>query len=269
MSERQAVLAVAAHPDDIEITMGGTFLLLRNAGWDIHYMNITNGSCGTAVDSEHVIIDKRTAESQEACRLVGAVWHPPIVNDLEAYHVNEQIRRVLAVIREVRPRIMLVQSPQDYMEEHMNACRIACTAAFCRGMLNYFSIPPREPIQDDIVVYHALPHGLRDPLRRRVRAGLYVNIESVLQEKRDMLACHRSQKEWLDVSQGMDAYLETMVAFSQEVGRLSGGYPFAEGWRRRNHLGYSAREIDPLAEVLGTFCRIDAAYERSLDEDPL
>ncbi len=266
MAGKPTVFAVVAHPDDIEMAMAGTLLLLRNAGWDLHYMNIANGSCGTAVDPEDVIIAKRTAEAREACRLVGAVWHPPLVNDLGVQHVGEQIRGVLAVIREIRPAIMLVHSPQDYMEEHMYACRIACTAAFCRGMLNYPSVPVRDPIADDVVIYHALPHGLRDPLRRRVYAGQYVDVESVLAEKRGMLACHRSQKEWLDVSQGMDAYLETMVAFSREVGALSGRFIHAEGWRRHNHLGYSTKEIDPLSEALGDLCVIDEDYERSLDE---
>jgi LmbE family N-acetylglucosaminyl deacetylase len=266
MSAKQTVLAVAAHPDDIEITMAGTLLRLQALGWDVHYMNIANGSCGTAVDPEDVIIAKRTAEAKAACELVGFSWHPPICNDLEVYHCNEQIRQVLAVIREVSPSILLTQSPVDYMEEHQNASRVACTAAFCRGMLNYYSVPTRAPIAEDIAVYHALPHGLRDPLRKRLRAGQYVEIGSTIPTKREMLACHRSQKEWLDVSQGMDAYLDVMVDFGRQVGELSGSFEYAEGWRRHSHLGYSATEIDPLSDALGELCVIDEAYERWLDE---
>jgi LmbE family N-acetylglucosaminyl deacetylase len=266
MSAQPVVLAVAAHPDDIEITMAGTLLRLRDLGWEVHYMNLANGSCGTAVDPEDVIIAKRTAEARAACERVGFTWHPPIVNDLEVYHCNEQIRQVLAVIREVAPSILLTQSPVDYMEEHQNASRVACTAAFCRGMLNCFSVPTRAPISTDITVYHALPHGLRDPLRKRLRAGQYVDIADTVAEKRDMLACHRSQKEWLDQSQGMDAYLDVMVDFAAQVGKLSGRYDYAEGWRRHSHLGYSATEIDPLSDALGKLCLIDEEYERWLNE---
>lgn len=266
MSAKPTVLAVAAHPDDIEMTMAGTLLHLRDRGWEVHYMNLANGSCGTAVDPEEVIIAKRAAEARAACELVGFVWHPPIVNDLGVYHRNEQIYQVLAVVRDVRPRILLTQSPVDYMEEHQNASRVACTAAFCRGMVNCYSVPTRTPIGDDVAIYHALPHGLRDPLRKRLRAGQYVDIAATLATKRDMLACHKSQKEWLDVSQGMDAYLEVMADFGRQVGALSGRFACAEGWRRHNHLGYSAREIDPLSEALGELCVIDEAYERWLDE---
>jgi hypothetical protein len=99
----------------------------------------------------------------------------------------------------------------------------------------------------------------------RICAGQYVDIAPVLAEKRDMLACHRSQKEWLDQSQGMDAYLVTMEDFAREVGRLSSRFTAAEGWRRHSHLGFSAQDGDPLADALGAACLIDAEYERRLD----
>lgn len=266
MAANPVVLAVAAHPDDIEMTMAGTLLRLQSRGWEVHYMNLANGSYGTAVDPEEVIIAKRTAEARAACELVGFHWHPPIVGDLEVYHCNEQIRQVVAVVREVRPSILLTQSPADYMEEHQNASRVACTAAFCRGMVNCWSVPPRPPINDDVTIYHALPHGLRDPLRKRLRAGQYVDIGETIATKREMLACHKSQKEWLDISQGMDAYLEVMVDFGRQVGALSGRFEYAEGWRRHSHLGYSAKEVNPLSEALGDLGFVDEAYERWLNE---
>ncbi len=260
------VLAIAAHPDDIEFMMAGTLLRLREAGFSIHYMNLANGSCGTAVDDAAAIVLKRTAEARAACDRIGAVWHPPIVNDLEVYHTNDQIGKVCSVIRQVRPRLILTQSPYDYMEEHMNACRVAVTAAFCRGMRNYPVSPFVSPISDDVTIYHALPHGLRGPLRERIRVGQYVDITPVLAEKREMLACHRSQKEWLDQSQGMDAYLATMEEFARQVGAMSRRFAFAEGWRRHSHLGFSAQDGDPLRDALGSACIIDEAYERSLEE---
>ena len=45
MSDR--VFAIAAHPDDIEFVMAGTMMLLDDAGYELHYMNIANGSCGS------------------------------------------------------------------------------------------------------------------------------------------------------------------------------------------------------------------------------
>jgi hypothetical protein len=84
-----------------------------------------------------------------------------------------------------------------------------------------------------------------------VRPEIYVDIASAIPEKRAMLAHHQSQKAWLDRTQGMDAYLEAMLALSREVGTLSGRFIYAEGWRRRLHLGFGAEADDPLSEVLG------------------
>ena len=64
-----------------------------------------------------------------------------------------------------------------------------------------------------------------------------MNTTPVHATKRRALAAHESQKHWLDVSQGMDSYLISMDNASREVGKLSGKFEFAEGWRRHLHLG--------------------------------
>ncbi|MBA3848299.1 MAG: LmbE family protein, partial [Planctomycetes bacterium] len=175
------------------------------------------------------------------------------------------LARAVAVVRAIRPTIVLVQSPQDYMEDHQIACRLAVTAAFARTMRNAAADPPTPPYDGEVAVYHALPHGLRDGLRRRVRPGQYVDVAPQLATKRAMLACHRSQKEWLDLSQGMDAYLDAMDAFAREVGRASGRFAAAEGWRRHNHLGFGPADLDPLSVLIGDACWTDPAYEADLD----
>ncbi len=139
------------------------------------------------------------------------------------------------------------------MEDHQNAARLAVTAAFARGMPNFVTDPPRAPTGQAMTVYHAQPHGNCDPLRQLVRPEMYVDIEDVIGEKRAMLAYHQSQRIWLDRTQGMDAYLETMVALGREVGTMSGRFAYAEGWRRRLHLGFCAEDDDPLSEVLRAY----------------
>lgn len=261
---KKSVLAVAAHPDDIEFMMAGTLIMLHRAGWQVHYMNIANGSCGTATEDPQFIIRRRRKEARTACEVVDAVFHESLCNDLEVYHTTEIVSRVVSVVRAARPSIVLTSSPRDYMEDHINSSRIAVTATFARGMRNYPCEPHRAPITEDVTVYHALPYGLKGPLRETIRAGQYVNITSVMDKKREMLACHRSQKEWLDKSQGMNAYLDAMFDFSKQVGKMSGEFEFAEGWRRRSHLGFSATEIDPLEDTLEEDCLTDAKYEHGL-----
>jgi LmbE family N-acetylglucosaminyl deacetylase len=261
---KHIVLAAAAHPDDIEFMMAGTLLRLRDAGAEIHMWDLANGSCGTATHSKEEIIRLRGAEAQASARLAGAVPHEPLADDIALYYEPDLLARAAAVVRQVHPTIILTQSPQDYMENHQNTCRLVISAAFVRGMRNFATSPAIEPVGGVTTVYHGMPHGLRDGLRNLVRPGQYVDIGPVLARKRQMLAQHRTQKEWLDVSQGMDAYLLEMENMSREVGRLSGRFEFAEGWRRHSHFGFCSADADPLTELLGAACWTDQKYEEGL-----
>jgi LmbE family N-acetylglucosaminyl deacetylase len=249
-STNKCVFAIGAHPDDIEFMMAGTLFLLKEAGFEVHYMNLCNGCCGSAEYDVETAARVRREEAREAAEFLGAVFHDSLVPDLEAYYERETLARLTSVMREVAPDILLTQYPFDYMEDHSNTVRLAVSAAFCRGMQNAVVIPPREAVDKPVAVYHAMPYGLRDPLRRTPQADLFVDISSVLGQKKEMLAKHRSQKEWLDASQGMDSYLTEMEDQARACGKLSGEFDVAEGWIRRLHLGYCGPDDNPLAEAL-------------------
>ncbi len=248
---KKRAFAVAAHPDDIEFVMAGTLTLLGEAGYELHYMNVANGCCGSTEHNASVTARIRQQEAIAAADSIGAEFHPSLVNDLEIFYEHDTLTRLSAVMREVAPEVLLVHAPSDYMEDHTNACRLAVTAAFVRGMPNYPTQPRRPPVEQPVTIYHAQPHGNRDPLGQPVRPGLFVDVGGVMDRKSAMLACHKSQKEWLDRSQGFDSYLETMRELMREVGRMSGRFEFSEGWRRHIHLGLCAPGADPLVEVLG------------------
>jgi LmbE family N-acetylglucosaminyl deacetylase len=259
------VFAMACHPDDIEFMMGGTLFLLKAAGCSLHYMNLANGCCGSTELSREETARIRRGEGRKAAQMVGAVFHESIADDLEIFYCADLIRKVTAVVRQIRPDIMLLPSPEDYMEDHMNTCRIGVSAAFIRCIPSYPSDPPTEATCQDVVLYHALPYGLRDGLRRPIVPDFTVDITSVIDDKERMLACHESQKTWLDKTQGLNSYLKTMRDMSAEVAASAGGGAagggaagggYAEGWRRHSHLGFSAAEIDPLFEILKPFCRV-------------
>lgn len=261
-----SVLALFAHPDDIEFVAAGTLLLLQERGWDLHYMNMCTGNGGSVQMDGPATARARLAEGREAARILGAAFYPPIADDLELVYSVPLLRKVAAVVREAKPSIVLTHSPADYMEDHQNAQRLATTAAFAHPIQNFVTDPPREHFLHDVTVYHAMPHGQCDPLRKRIHAGAYVNTSRVHARKREALAAHVSQKHWLDVTQGMDSYLVSMDEASKKIGALSGQFEHAEGWRRHLHLGFSASEIDPLKEALGEDCLINDAYEQWLRE---
>lgn len=243
-------MAIAGHPDDIEFMMSGTLLRLRDAGYEIHCMTVANGALGSMNLDRAAAAACRRAEAMAACRLVGAVYHESLCDDLDVFYTPELLARVVEEIRCADPEIILTHGPYDYMEDHVTAGRLAVSGAFCKGMKNFKCSPDAAPSLRPVAVYHAMPHSLTDSLRRTVTPDFYVDIAPVLETKKAMLACHRSQSEWLDVTQGNGAYLEELTMRARYFGKMSGRYEFAEGWIRHHHLGFGPENFDPIADAL-------------------
>jgi LmbE family N-acetylglucosaminyl deacetylase len=261
---KKVAIAIAAHPDDIEFYMAGTLLLLRQAGFQTHYLNLAAGDCGSSKWNAARTRSLRRKEAQTAAAILGARYHPSLTNDLQILYEMKLLRALAAVLREVKPAIILTHSPQDYMEDHMTASRLAVTAAFARGMRNFKTTPSRPITGQNVTIYHGMPHGLCDSLRRQIIPGAFVNTASVHQNKRQALAAHRSQQNWLQSSQGLNSYLLSMEEMSLQVGRMSKRFRHAEGWRRHLHLGFCQPADDPLKDALGKNYLVNHSYEQNL-----
>src|ERR1051326_7090706 len=79
----RTAIAIGAHPDDIEFYMAGTLLLLKEAGYEIHYMTVASGSCGSLQESAAVMRRVRRKESERAASILGAHYHRSLTDDLE------------------------------------------------------------------------------------------------------------------------------------------------------------------------------------------
>ena len=255
MVHQRIAFAIGAHPDDVEFNMAGTLALLAQAGFETHMMNVARSNLDSNELPEEEITRIRRQEAERSAAVLGAVYHPPICDDLMIFYEDKLLRQMSAVIREVRPDIVLLPSLNDYMEDHTNTARLVVTACFSRGMRHYRSDPPRGATDQDVYLYHAQPHLNRDGMRTLVIPDLFVNVTSVIDTKLKMLGCHESQRQWLDETQGLDDYLESMRQASAEVARLSGqpDWQYAEGWRQHSHVGFSTEDRDLLGEVLKDF----------------
>ena len=112
MTNRVAI-AIGAHPDDIEFNMAGTLLLLKKAGYEIHYLTLASGNCGGAEYDGPTLSTIRNAEARGAAKILGAEFHLCVKNDLEIFYDLDTLRRLAAIIREVKPMVVLTHSPQD------------------------------------------------------------------------------------------------------------------------------------------------------------
>ena len=87
--------------------MAGTLCLLREAGWEIHYLNLSSGNLGSLKGSAAATARTRRKEARAAAALLGAVWHPPFCSDLEIAYDTPTLRRLCATVREVAPTVIL------------------------------------------------------------------------------------------------------------------------------------------------------------------
>jgi len=245
----KTAFAIACHPDDMEFMMSGTLLLLKDAGYEIHCMNIANGGLGSNVGDSASTARIRKCEAVESAKIAGAIFHESLCDDLEVFYDSETLAKLVPIVRNVRPEIILTHGPFDYMEDHVNTGRLAVGAAFCMGMKNFKCANPENFHEADIAVYHSMPHGLRDQLGRKVSSQFFIDVSSKIELKRRMLECHKSQCAWLNQTQKI-SYLEEMENGMASLGKMSGKFELAEGWTRHNPLGLSGEKFRPLEESL-------------------
>jgi len=184
--------------------------------------------------------------------LVRHTIHP--FDDLNIFYNPDSLAKVASIVRQAKPSIVLTHAAIDYMEDHMETCRLAVSATFAKGVRNFACTPERPSFEGDVAIYHAQPHGNRTPLNEIVRPGITIPIDTVMQRKIAMLECHQSQQLWLQTTQGMNSYLQTMLELGEEVTQLSAikktESRYAEGWHKHLHLGFGSRDFDPLAQFL-------------------
>ncbi len=244
------VLSLLAHPDDAEFLCAGTLCrLVREKGWQAHIATMTPGDCGSAELGPEEISCLRRAEAARAAGLIGAGYHCLEERDLQITYNGPALERVTRLFREVRPEIVFTHSPADYMLDHEMTSTLARAAAFAAPVPNFASdrgLPP--PLEHIPHLYYCDPIEGKDLLGRDVPPAFVIDIGSALETKTAMLACHASQRDWLQKHHGMDQYTQAMRDWSARRGQAA-GVAFAEGFRQ--HQGHSYPQDNLLGALLG------------------
>lgn len=262
-----SAIAIFAHPADIEFLASGTLVLLRQGGWEIHCMALSSGDCGSRIFAPQQTSEIRVKEALTAAQLLGASFHGSPAKDHQILYEVEAVRRLAATIRKVKPSVILTHSPENCIEDHSSTSRIVVSAAYVRALPNFGTHPPSESVEFETTIYHAMPFGLRDGMRRRIYPELYIDTGSVHQTKQIALAAHASQRDGMEhISGAPGGCAAKLDEMSRELGGMSGAFEHAEGWRRHSHLGFSRQEIDPLAQALSRHCLLNPAYEEALEQ---
>jgi LmbE family N-acetylglucosaminyl deacetylase len=248
------VLAVMAHPDDIELTCAGTLILLQRAGWKVHLATMTAGDLGSMKHSRAAIAKIRRKEAAASAKLLGAGYTCLGFDDLTVTYTPESKRVVSGLLRAVEPDLLVLHSPDCYMADHTESARIAREAAFASTIPNWkatFNGRPAKACKTMPAILYADPIDNLDARGRRVPARYVVDITDVLDRKEKMLAAHDSQRSWLREQHGEDEYLMWMRRNGADRARdlNDPAVTAAEGFTP--HLGHGFPHDDWLTKALG------------------
>ncbi len=251
MSEGKTVLVVMAHPDDVEILVGGTLCRLKDHGWRMHMATMTHGDCGSAVLPPEEIAAIRTREAEASAALLGAEYHCLDQLDLMFFLDRPTLKLTVELLRRVNPDVVITHSPSDYMMDHEATSVLTRDATFGAPIKNVFTdAADPAPVMGHIPhLYYADPVEGVNLFGEPVTPGFRIDISQVIDRKEKLLACHASQREWLFQHHGIDEYLISMRDWSAKRG-AEAGVAYAEGYRQ--HLGHAYPHDNLIGEVLGT-----------------
>jgi LmbE family N-acetylglucosaminyl deacetylase len=250
MTEPVRILAVHAHPDDIEFQCAGTLILLRQHGCLIMLATMTPGDCGSAEHDAETIATIRRDEARASATVLGADYRCLEFRDLAIFNDDESRRRVTEVLRRTRPDVILTAPPVDYIADHEMTSLLVRDACFAASCPNYVTRQwePAPPLSRIPHLYFVDPLEGRDREGRPVPADFLVDVSPVFETKRRMLACHASQRNWLLRQHGIDEYLEMQARWGASRGAQI-GVAHAEGFRQ--YRGHPYPQDNILLRLLG------------------
>jgi bacillithiol biosynthesis deacetylase BshB1 len=177
------ILAVGAHPDDVELVMGGTVAVESARGRRVALLDLTRGESGSRGTPE-----TRVEEARVAADVLGVAHRESLaLPDAGLQPVPEQRDTVLAVVRRLRPRVVLTQHWEQRHPDHAAASRIVYEACFFAGLRNYrpdlgAAWRPRK------LVYAVTMTEVTD-----IRPSFVVDITAVWETKLRAIAAYESQ----------------------------------------------------------------------------
>src|SRR5512133_2763693 len=133
------ILAIHAHPDDVEFLAGGTMALLSDMGHHLTIATFTPGDCGSKQLGPLEIAAVRRKEAANAAALIGARYVCLAMRDLAIFNDDASRRRVTEALRDARPDVVLTSSPVDYHCDHEAASALVRDACFAAPAPNYAS----------------------------------------------------------------------------------------------------------------------------------
>jgi bacillithiol biosynthesis deacetylase BshB1 len=227
------ILAIAAHRDDVEQTCGGTLLKAAQRGQRIGILDLTQGELGTRGSAED-----RGREAEDAAKILGVVWRRALdIPDGRVENTWENRLKVASVIRETRPRVVILPYWKGRHPDHYTCSVLGYEACFLAGLskialssqfadvgLQTSDLKPHRPFK---IVYATLYYD--------VRPTFVVDITGEFEGKFASIMAYKSQ--FSDQDAGKDLFpahdeirtrVEAMARYYGMLGGVTFGEPFLQ-----------------------------------------
>jgi LmbE family N-acetylglucosaminyl deacetylase len=197
MDTKLRILAVGAHPDDIEIRCGGTLARYAQDGHHVMMAHATNGNKGHLTLPPDELAAIREKEARNSAAVIGAELYWMAFPDAELFYDKDTRLTFVDMLRQARPDIILTHWHEAYHPDHMVTSQLVCGASYL-STVPY--IKTEHPICDRVpqIYYFEVDYSVESA------AAEYVDITDVYDTKRKMLAAHESQFVWLKENHDVD-----------------------------------------------------------------
>jgi len=216
------ILAVFAHPDDLELSVGGTMLKLKSLGYKTGALDVTRGEMGT-----RGTVEGRAKEAEAAAKILKLDVRENLGLPDGGVFVNDESRvAIVRAFRRLKPKVVLTQQIGDSHPDHNNIAQLVRECMRLSAMKNFDFETGEEKIKPPIIAHNIFS--------RRVEPSFIVDISEFLDEKIEAIRAHRSQfydpdsPEPETMLTGKD-YIDSIANRSRYFGSLIGvaaGEPF-------------------------------------------
>jgi bacillithiol biosynthesis deacetylase BshB1 len=226
------ILAIAAHRDDVEQTCGGTLLKAAQRGQRAGILDLTQGEMGTRGTAED-----RAREAADAAKILGAGWRRALdIPDGGVENTWENRLKVASVIRETRPRVIILPYWKGRHPDHYTASLLGYEACFLAGLsklnpsatvsaaTDTTKLPPHRPFK---IIYATLYYD--------VRPSFVVDITQQFEQKFSSILAYKSQfsdqeagKDLFPAHTEIHARVESMARFYGALGGVTYAEPFVQ-----------------------------------------
>jgi LmbE family N-acetylglucosaminyl deacetylase len=211
------ILCIGAHPDDNEVSIGGTAAAFSKRGDVVKFVSVTDGSKGhylpEYVSDPEALANRRVEEALAAAAVIGAEYETMGIPDGEVYVTPANTEEMLRLIRSFGPPgqgpdLVLLNRPTDYHRDHRYTSQLVLDATY---MLTVPPMCPDTPHLERMPVFAYWQDSFTEG--GSFRADIIVPIDDVMELKIDMICAHASQFfEWLPYNAGTLSILPSDAA---------------------------------------------------------